>query len=175
MTIRFAEYGKKIEQHLAREYGISVLTLDIQDPLIGDLDGKEILIDHAVTPELRLFLLVHLFGHTAQWNLHPNGVELGRARQPIVPAAEIPALVAYEMEAASYALGMLHSIAIAELDQWLSDYTTCDTAYLHHYYSTGEKREFQTFWRTGVPCIQPRSVPPFRAQQRARRSGGIVI
>jgi len=34
---------------------------------------------------------------------------------------------------------MLHQIGITEIDQWLSDYTACDMAYLQHYYRTGEK------------------------------------
>jgi hypothetical protein len=173
--MQFAEYSEIVRQHIERRYGIRAITRDVEDPLIGDLDGLEIHVDHAVTPEQRLFLLAHLFGHTVQWNTHPNAVDLGRPRQPPVPAAAIPALLEYEREAASYALSMLHEIGITEINQWLSDYTACDTAYLHHYYSTGEKRDFRSFWREGTQCIEPQPIPPFRAQKRSWRSGAVVI
>ena len=61
--IPFADYCLKVEQHIQTAYGIHIVTRDIPDPLTGDLNGAEIHIDYAVTPEQRLFLLAHLFGH----------------------------------------------------------------------------------------------------------------
>jgi hypothetical protein len=81
----------------------------------------------------------------------------------------------YEREAAAYALGMFHEIGIIDLDQWLSDYTGCDMAYLDHYYRTGEKREFREFWRSGCPLIRPKPVPGFTPSKRVFRLDGIVI
>ena len=52
----FAEYCAKVQQHVQGAYSIRVVTLDVPDPLTGDLDGAEIHIDFAVTPEQRLFL-----------------------------------------------------------------------------------------------------------------------
>ncbi|MEI9811603.1 MAG: hypothetical protein WDO18_02525 [Acidobacteriota bacterium] len=175
MSIPFEKYSELVQEHLERVHGIRVVTRDVEDPLIGDLDGAEIHIDYAVSPEQRLFLLAHLFGHTVQWNANPNGVELGRPRRPPVPASEIPALMEYERQAASYALSMLHEIGITDVDQWLSDFTACDTAYLQHFYVTGEKRDFQSFWRIGTRTIDPTPIPEFRPAKRAWRSGGIVI
>jgi hypothetical protein len=172
---RFTELSEMVQQHVEGRYGIHVVTRDVADPLIGDLDGAEIHIDHAVTPEQRLFLLVHLFGHTVQWNAQPNAVELGRPRQPPVPVSAIPELLEYEREAASYALTMLHEIGITEVDQWLSDYSACDMAYLHHYYATGEKQEFERFWRVDTPRIEPRPIPAFRPKKHGWRADGIVI
>jgi len=91
----FADYSNKVLQHIESHYGIRVITRDVTDPLIGDLDGVEIHIDHAVTAEERLFLLAHLFGHTVQWNAYPETVELGRPHQPPVPETAIPALLDY--------------------------------------------------------------------------------
>src|SRR6266700_3383618 len=122
----FAEYCARVQQHVQGAYGIRVVTLDVPDTLTGDLDGAEIHIDFAVTPEQRLFLLAHLFGHTVQWNVSPLAFELGRPRNPPVKEEAMPALIEYERDAASYALGMLHEVGITELDQWLSDYTACD-------------------------------------------------
>jgi hypothetical protein len=173
--IPFAEYGAKVQEHLEQSYGIRVLTTDVPDPLTGDLDGVEIQIDYAVSPEQRFFLLLHLFGHTVQWNTNPSAFETGRPRKPPVDPALLPALMEYEQEAAGYALGMLHEIGLTGVDQWLSSYTACDMAYLKHYYLTGEKREFLSFWSETAPQIPPRPVPTFTPTQRTFRHDGIVI
>ena len=55
-------------------------------------------------PEQRLFLLGHLFGHTVQWNVDPALFEIGRRYQPPVNEDLIPAIIAYEREAACYGL-----------------------------------------------------------------------
>ncbi|MEO8028301.1 MAG: hypothetical protein ABI823_17590, partial [Bryobacteraceae bacterium] len=164
-----------VEKHIRERYGIRVVTRDVPDPLTGDLNGAEIQIDYAVTPEQRLFLLVHLFGHTVQWNATPGAFEVGRPRHPPVTPKLMPALMAYEKEAARYAVGLLHELGITELDQWLSDSAACDAGYLRHYYSTGETRDFQSFWKDGTPLIVPKPIPPFVPIEQEWRSDGIVI
>ena len=171
----FAEYCERVKAHIEGAYGIPVVTRDVPDPLTGDLNGAEIHIDYAVTPEQRLFLLAHLFGHTVQWNVNPDAYELGQPRQPPVNEDVLPALMAYEKQAARYALRMLHDIGITDADQWLSDYTACDMAYLSHYYRTGEKRNFQSFWRGDTSNIQEQAIPKFTLTKRALRSDGVVI
>ncbi len=175
MEILFADYASQVQDHLERFYGIRVVTRDIPDPLTGDLDGSEIHIDHEVTPEQRLFLLVHLFGHTVQWNIDASSFEIGRQNQPPVSEESIPAIITYELEAARYGLAMLHEIAITDIDPWFSDYTSCDQAYLLHFYRTGEKRAFRSFWVADAPPIKPRPVPRFTPTRRAFRMDGIVI
>jgi len=171
----FADYCLRVEQYIERAYAVRVVTRDIPDPLTGDLNGAEIHIDYAVTPEQRLFLLAHLFGHTVQWNIDPAAFELGRPRNPPVGADCLPALMDYEREAAAYALGLLHEIGITEANQWFADYAACDAAYLRHYYVTAEKRDFLSFWQDGTPPIQPRLVPRFSPRVQSFRSDGIVI
>jgi hypothetical protein len=175
MQIPFADYATRVQEHLERFYGIRVVTRDIPDPLTGDLDGSEIHIDHAVTAEQRLFLLGHLFGHTVQWNVDASSFEIGRRYQPPVSEDLIPAIIAYEREAACYGLAMLHQIAITDIDPWFSDYTACDQAYLLHFYRTGEKRDFRSFWAGNAPLIEPRPIPRFSPTRRAFRMDGIVI
>lgn len=171
----FADYCARVEERIMQRYGIRVVTRDVPDPLTGDLDGCEIEIDYAVTPEQRLFLLAHLFGHTVQWNVSPLAFALGRPRKPPVAEELMPALIQYERDAASYALSMLHEAGITDLDQWLSDYTAADMAYLAHFYRTGEKQEFATFWRDYTPIVEARAIPPFIPTPKLRRSDGIVI
>ena len=173
--IPFADYCARIEQHIERAYGVRVITRDIPDPLTGDLNGAEIHIDCAATPEQRLFLLAHLFGHTVQWNAIPGAFELGQPRQPPVSLDCLPALMEYEREAARYALGLLHETGITSTDQWFADYAACDAAYLRHYYLTGEKREFLSFWQEDTSPIQALPVPPFSTTRRSLRGDGIVI
>src|SRR6266567_8320454 len=173
--IRFSDCAGRLEQYIEQVYGIRVVTRDIPDPLTGDLNGAEIHIDCAVTPEQRLFLLAHLFGHTVQWNVSPRAFEIGKPHVPPVAEELLPALVDYEREAASYALGMLHQTGIADADQWLSDYTSCDMAYLRHYYRTGETKSFRSFWRDNTTRIRPRAVPAFTPAKRVFRRDGIVI
>jgi hypothetical protein len=173
--IPFADYCLKVEQHIQTAYDVRIVTRDIPDPLTGDLNGAEIHIDYAVTPEQRLFLLAHLFGHTVQWNTGATAFELGQPRTPPVSADQLPALMDYEREAASYALGLLHELDITAVDQWFADYAACDAAYLRNFYVTAEKQEFLSFWRDGTPLVQPKPVPPFTAVVRNFRADGIVI
>lgn len=173
--IPFADYSRRAEQHIEKAYGVRVVTRDVPDPLTGDLNGAEIHIDYAVTPEQRLFLLAHLFGHTVQLNVNPEGFELGRPQAPPVSEDCLPALMEYEREAAGYALGLLHEIGITDVDQWFADYAACDAAYLRHYYVTAEKREFLSFWHEGTSRLQAHLIPPFTPRSRSFRSDGVVI
>jgi hypothetical protein len=173
--LSFADYSARVERHIEKVYGVHVVTRDVPDPLTGDLDGAEIQIDYAVTAEQRLFLLLHLFGHTVQWNVSPGAFELGRPQVPPVSEDRIPALMNYEREAARYASGLLHEIGITDADQWLADYSACDAAYLRHYYVTAEKRDFLAFWREGTSRLPTQPVPPFTPMRRAFRSDGVVI
>ena len=174
--IPFDEYCARVEEHVERDYGIRVVTRDIRDPLTGDLDGAEIHIDFAVSPEMRLFLVAHLFGHTVQWNVNPRAFEIGRIHEPPVGEDLLPEIMEYEFEAAAYGLDLLHRLGMEGIDQWLSDFTACDIAYLLHYYRTGEKADSRSFWRDNTPCLPARPVPPFTPSKRIfSRNYGIVI
>jgi hypothetical protein len=175
METPFEKYSGRTQKHLERRYGIQVVTRDIPDPLTGDLDGLEIHIDYAVTPEQRLFLLGHLFGHTVQWNVDPASFEIGRRYQPPVQEDLIPGIIAYEREAAGYGLALLHEAGIADVDPWFCDYTACDQAYLLHFYLTGEKGVFSDFWRPHAPIIEAKTIPRFTPTRRSFRMDGIVI
>ena len=175
MDTPFADYCARVQQQIERAYHLHVVTRDIPDPLTGDLDGIEIQIDYAVTPEQRLFLLAHLFGHTVQWNVNPSAFELGRQYRPPVEDRLFPEIIAYELEAAKYGLFLLHEVGIRDLDGWFSAYTAGDQAYLLHYYRTGEKGELRDFWPEKAPLLEPKPVPQFTPAKRTFRMDGIVI
>ena len=61
-----------------------------------------------------------------------------------------------------------------DLDQWVSDFAACDCAYLMHFYTTGEKREFRSFWKDGAPLVPPQSIPEFQPTKWISRWGTVV-
>ena len=171
----FAESAQRVRKRIAGYYKIPIVERDIPDPLTGDLDGSEIHIDYAVSDELHLFLLAHLFGHTVQWNTDPAALETGRLHEPPVPESTLAAVLEYERQAARYSLTLLHEAEVTKLDQWLADFTAADSAYLSHYYRTGEKRGFEAFRTTGAPPLSPLPIPAFTPTRMRFRADGIVI
>ena len=87
----------------------------------------------------------------------------------------IPAVIAYEREAACYGLAMLHEIGITDIDQWFCDYTACDHTYLLHFYRTGQERDFRSLRASNAPLIKPQPIPRFTPTRRVFRMDGIVI
>lgn len=174
-VIPFADYCARVQRRIEHAYAIRVVTCDVPDPLIGDLDGAAIYIDYTVEGETRLFLLAHLFGHTVQWNVNPDALETGKLHKPPVPRESLPAILAYEWEAACLGLALLHEAGIAGIDAWYADYTASDVAYLTHYYETGERLEFATFRQSGTPLLEARPIPPFTPVRKRLRAGGLVL
>jgi hypothetical protein len=175
MTIPFAEHCARVQEHIEKRYGIRVVTRDIPDPLTGDLNGVEIHVDFDLTSEQRLFLLGHLFGHTVQWNTEPEAFLIGQNYKPPVDEKLFPRVLEYEGEAAAYGLALMHEIGIVDVDQWFSNYTACDQAYLLHFYRTGDKGEFREFWREHAAMIRAKEIPAFVVKKRVFRMDGVVI
>jgi len=87
----------------------------------------------------------------------------------------IPEVLAYEGEAARYGLTLFHQTGITDVDQWFSNYTSADQAYLLHFYRTCDKGEFKNFWRENAPLVEPKAIPPFKPKKRVFRMDGVVI
>ena len=66
------------ERLIEERYGIPVVVSDVPTPFTGDLDGAEIRVDYDLDPEDALFIIVHLFGHTVQWNVSPEARAIAR-------------------------------------------------------------------------------------------------
>jgi hypothetical protein len=173
----FLGVWNRVEPYIERQYGIPVVIADVANPFTGDLDGGEIRVDHDIDAEEAVFILVHLFGHTVQWNLSERAREIGALVVRDRPPA--PALLAeleeYEREAARYSLQLFHDAGVTDLDDWLSDFAACDLAYLRHFYITGEKRPFKSFWVSGAPRLTPKAIPPFEPRVWRSRWDGVVI
>jgi hypothetical protein len=172
---RFREVFNLVERYIERRYGVPVVITDVPNPFTGDLDGAEIRVDYALTPEEAAFIIVHLFGHTVQWNVSARARIIGV--MPISsPSEELLAeLQAYEREAAQYSLQLFHDAGVHDLDQWLSDFAACDFAYLRFFYTSGEKRPFKSFWANGAPVLEPLAIPDFQPKRWRSRADGVVV
>ena len=66
---RLREVFDRVEALIERRWNIPVRIKDVPNPFTGDLDGHSIDIDFDLDVEDSLFILIHLFGHTVQWNV----------------------------------------------------------------------------------------------------------
>ena len=124
---RFRDAFSVVEQFVVLKYKVRVLTTDVPGAFTGDIDGESILIDRSLNAEEALFVLVHLFGHTVQWNVSPRDRELGLLRlQPALRPTEdlLVALADYERVAARYSQQLLIDCGVHGLDKWLAEYSS---------------------------------------------------
>jgi hypothetical protein len=171
----FLAAAAALVRHVVDRYAVGVDVVRFAPPFKGDLDGSRILVGDGNTPEERLFLVAHLFGHTVQWNTCDRSRRLGMT-MPVDPDGPLlDALEAYEREACRYSQQALHEAGVMAFDQWLADYSACDLAFLRHLYVTGERRAFRHFWRGGQPLIDPLAIPPFTPRRWRRRGQAIVL
>jgi hypothetical protein len=170
---RMREAFGLVAEQIERRYGIPITISDVTDPFTGDLDGAEIKIDYENDVEEALFILVHLFGHTVQWNLDPQAREIGAI--DVASPERLAELHDYEVVACRYSLQLLHDCGAADLDQWLADFSACDFEYLVHFYRTGEKLPFRSFWRQGTPRLEPLAIPHFTPTKWTGRWSGVVV
>ncbi|MGK2858461.1 MAG: hypothetical protein ACSLFQ_14775, partial [Thermoanaerobaculia bacterium] len=124
----FFDAFNRIERHVEARYGIPVVLTDVPSPFTGDLDGEEIRVDFENEPEDALFILVHLFGHTVQWNVSERSREIGRLAISNPSEELLAELAGYERDAARYSMALLRDAGVQGLDQWLSDFSACDVA-----------------------------------------------
>lgn len=159
-----------VAHEVETRWGIPVVIGDVLDPNTGDFNGAEILLDHTLDLEMALFVLAHLFGHTAQWATSPEARELGTRYATERPPEELlPAIRDYERDASRIALQLFHDAGVHDLDGWLSDWAAADWAYLEHFYRTGERGDFRRFFRPGAPLLEPLAIPPFTPERWVSR------
>lgn len=165
----------RVEKLIEDRWSIPVVISDVPNPFTGDLDGERIVVDFENQVEDALFILIHLFGHTVQWNVSEHCRTIAFARPTTWTEEQLVEVAAYEREACRYSLQLLHDAGVHELDQWVSDFAACDAEYLLHFYRTGEKRPFREFWRDGAPLLEPLAIPEFQPTRWLSRSDGTVV
>lgn len=162
----FKEAFDKVEKRIESRYGIPVMISDVLDPNTGDFDGMRIQVDHDQDLESALFVLIHLFGHTVQWNVSEEYRRLGHDLSIGKGEEELKKIYAYEKDATRISLQLLHDVGIKDLDRWVSDWWHADWKYLAHYYRTGEKLDFRTLIRPGEgETLTPTEIPAFTPQR----------
>lgn len=172
---RFRRVFNAVEPYIERRYGVPVVIGDVVNPFTGDLDGAEIRVDYELSPEEAVFILVHLFGHTVQWNISEYAREVGGRVAAAPTPQHLEELHLYEREACRYSLQLFHDAGVKDLDQWLADFHACDFAYLRHFYLKKEKLPFQSFWKDGQPLLEPLPIPEFTPTRWVTRWQGTVV
>jgi hypothetical protein len=167
---RFKAAFDAVTRRIESRYGVEVRISDVLDPNTGDFDGVAISIDHAQNVDMALFVLLHLFGHTVQWNVSPESRALGIAAVKVpVDESLLPSIREYERRASALGLSLLHECGIRDLDGWLSDWNDADWRYLEHYYRTGEKLPFHELVRPDRPLLAPEPIPDFSPRRWVSR------
>lgn len=165
----------RLERLIEDRWEIPVHIQDVPNPFTGDLDGEQIMVDYDLEIEDAVFIVIHLFGHTVQWNLSADRREVAFLAPATWADDQLRAAMDYEAEACRYSLQLLHDAGIHDLDQWISDFAACDSRYLMHFYKTGEKRPFRSFWQDGAELMAPLAIPEFRPTQWLSRHQGTVV
>lgn len=143
---------------------IRVYIADVVDPNTGTFNGAEIGIDYANELEMSLFVLLHLFGHTVQWNTVAAYRTIDDRVHPGAAPEVIEEARVYEHNASRYGLSLLHEAGIHDRDQWLADWSGSDWKYLSTFYATGKLPEWAACRSTGHPRLEPLPIPDFTPQ-----------
>ena len=151
------------------KYGFAIEYRDLEAPRTGIFDGLRIVIDPDVGFEMQCFLLLHLFGHSVQWVAPSIEHKLGELQNTEDRSRFMQVLHAYEFEAATFGLQLLHERGVTQQDQWYSDFVNTDWRYVERYYQTDKLPPWQDCVVSGCPLIQPQPIPPLKQRQVAVR------
>jgi hypothetical protein len=152
-----------------KTYGVEVAISDVVDPNTGDFDGETILLDYDQDLEVALFVLVHLFGHTAQWCTSEAYRKLGLDAATGKTPEELAAIHEYEQGATRIGIALLHEAGVTDMDGWSSDWWRADYEYLLHFYATGEKLDVRSLLKRGGEALAPLPIPRFTPKRYASR------
>jgi hypothetical protein len=144
----------------------------------GDLDGKRIFIGDHLETEEKLFNLLHLSGHSIQWNVDDLLRNLGSELYLHPDDKLLKKLQTYEWQANCYALAILHKAEIFKLDSWLTKKYITDMLYLTYFYKTGKKLKRITKLAKSYPFkkkLKSKSIPEFVPESFKRTRNGLVI
>jgi hypothetical protein len=135
----FIQAYTAVDKYIEDRYRIISTISDVVDPNTGDFDGQKIVVDYTLDAEQALFALLHLFGHTVQWNVDEKWRELGLRALARVSDEEMVPVHQYEKDATRYGIQALHESGITDMDQWASNWWFADWRWLSHFYKTGEQ------------------------------------
>ncbi|MEO6549283.1 MAG: hypothetical protein ABIN94_14875 [Ferruginibacter sp.] len=176
--MHFTKTLEKCEK-VVEDMGLVVHFTHNLDPFFkGDLDGKRIFIGNHLGVEEKLFNLLHLAGHSIQWNIDELLRGLGSELYLHPNDKLLKKLQTYEWQANCYALSILHKAGILDLDDWLTKKYILDMLYLTHFYKTGKKLKRVTELAKAYPFkkeLKPIPLPSFQPAAGDKTRNGIVI
>lgn len=160
-----------------RNKGIDVVIIDdTGQNFYGDLDGAAVYIGQSLDWEIKLFTMVHLAAHNYQWARSGRYAEIGSQLFYKPDEELVQELLAYEEEAASIAIALLHDLGIHHLDEWFTLHSRCDLAYLDHYYHTGEQKQLKDFWKDEAEPLKEVQLPIVNNfRKRVKVQSGVVV
>lgn len=146
----------------------------------GDLDGKMVFISNKLSNEEKLFNLLHLSGHTIQWNTNQDLYEIGSKLHKNPSKSLLRKLQRYEWNASRIGLSLLHKAGIKKLDNWMSILVKLDMTYLTYFYVTGKKSKriiaSGELYKFRKNKLKPKKIPDFSARKISKGTrNGIVI
>ena len=163
-TVDFRAVFAELVERIEAAYGLKVNVGPVKGSYIGQFDGQELWVDLEQNPEEAVFILVHLFGHTVQWNLDEKLRRLGLANSG-VHEDDLPRIYEYERQASQLGLALLEEVGEWSLGRWLSDCFGADWKFLSHFYRTGEKVRFDREQGADEPLLSPIPIPRFTPQR----------
>ena len=163
-TVDYRMVFLALAEHIERTYSLKVNVGPVTGSYTGQFDGTEIWADLDRDPEAAVFILVHLFGHTVQWNIDEKLRVLGLANSG-VKEGDLPRIYQYERQAPQLGLALLEEIGEFRLARWLTDCFGADWKFLAHLYRTGEKLRFERKEGAGEALLAAIPIPRFRPQR----------
>jgi hypothetical protein len=167
LDLKAKEDFRKARRAIEEDYGLRVYIGDVPDPNTGTFDGSEIGVDFANDLEMSLFVLVHLFGHTVQWNTVPSYRTIDSRVRPGAPPEVIDESRVYEKNASRLGLQLLHAAGVRDRDRWISDWWASDWSYLSTFYRTGKLPRWSEHRvaEGTAEILEPLEIPRFTPQR----------
>ena len=160
-----ARYGQRLVGALSgrvEAHGVEVIFREFGDTK-GDLDGARIYMSRELDVDESVFLLCHLFGHTAQWHCDPNALEYAAITATSFTEGDAAWVEEYERKASRIGLALLLSCDAPLLRSWLSEFVEADIRYLLARYRGGIAATHEDFWPAAATPIDPIPIPYFQA------------
>ncbi len=172
----FEDIFKKAFQELKKRGMEVVIVDDSKEKFFGDLDGAAVYIGSSLDWETKLFTMIHLAAHNYQWAGNGRYAEIGSQLFYKPDESLIRELLAYEEEAAGIAISLLHDLGIFHLDDWFTELSRNDLAYLDHFYHTGEEKQLKDFKKDTVQPFKNIPLPEVKNfRRRVKVQKGVVV
>ena len=137
-SVDFRKVFRAVVEHIEAVYSLKVNVGPVTGSYTGQFDGKELWVDLDRDPEEALFILVHLFGHTVQWNIGEKLRILGLANSGVTES-DLPRIYQYERQASQLGLALLEETDEFRLARWLTDRFGADWKFLEHSIAPAKK------------------------------------